>query len=105
MANQVHSIHPPRKRRRRALRRPLLSTEYVNFILSFNYIHYFPAGGFVLLIRKRGEVDMLADLCVEIVGWGNTPTEASFGGGGNDAASVKGKLVNLISSVRTWMGS
>ena len=40
-----------------------------------------------------------------IVGWGNTPTEASFGGGGNDAASVKGKLVNLISSVRTLMRS
>ena len=45
-------------------------------------------------------------MCVcEIVGWGNTPTEASFGGGGNDAASVKGKLVNLISSVRTLMRS
>ena len=40
-----------------------------------------------------------------IVGWGNTPTEPSFGGGGNDAASVKGKLVNLISSVRTLMRS
>lgn len=44
-------------------------------------------------------------MCVYIVGWGNTPTEASFGGGGNDAASVKGKLVNLISSVRTLMRS
>lgn len=44
-------------------------------------------------------------VCVEIVGWGNTPTEASFGGGANDAASVKGKLVNLISSVRTLMRS
>lgn len=38
------------------------------------------------------------------VGWGNTPTEPSFGGS-NDAASVKGKLVNLISSVRTLMRS
>lgn len=37
------------------------------------------------------------------IGWGNTPAEASFGGGRNDAASVKGKLVNLISSVRTLM--
>ena len=40
-----------------------------------------------------------------VVGWGNTPAEASFGGGRNDAASVKGKLVNLISSVRTLMRS
>lgn len=38
------------------------------------------------------------------VGWGNAPTEPSFGGS-NDAASVKGKLVNLISSVRTLMRS
>lgn len=36
------------------------------------------------------------------IGWGNAPTEPSFGGS-NDAASVKGKLVNLISSVRTLM--
>ena len=59
------------------------------------------------MIRKRGEVErwLYADSCVCIVGWGNTPTEASFGGGGNDAASVKGKLVNLISSVRTLMRS
>ncbi len=42
---------------------------------------------------------------IYIVGWGNTPTEPSFGGAGNDAASVKGKLVNLISSVRTLMRS
>lgn len=39
-----------------------------------------------------------------VVGWGNTPIEPSFGGS-NDAASVKGKLVNLISSVRTLMRS
>ncbi len=59
------------------------------------------------MIRKRGEEEkrLYADSCVCIVGWGNTPTEASFGGGGNDAASVKGKLVNLISSVRTLMRS
>ena len=42
---------------------------------------------------------------MEAVGWGNTPTEPSFGGGQGDAASVKGKLVNLISSVRTLMRS
>lgn len=40
-----------------------------------------------------------------LVGWGNTPTEPSFGGARDDAASVKGKLVNLISSVRTLMRS
>ena len=38
------------------------------------------------------------------VGLGNTPNEPSFGAS-NDAASVKGKLVNLISSVRTLMRS
>ena len=38
------------------------------------------------------------------VGWGNTPIEPSFGGS-NDQASVKTKLVNLISSVRTLMRS
>ena len=31
--------------------------------------------------------------------------EPSFGGARDDAASVKGKLVNLISSVRTLMRS
>ena len=40
-----------------------------------------------------------------VVGWGNTPTEPSFGGSRDDAASVKGKIVNLISSVRTLMRS
>lgn len=38
------------------------------------------------------------------VGWGSTPTEPSFGAS-NDQASVKSKLVNLISSVRTLMRS
>ena len=55
------------------------------------------------LVKRRA--DLLTYVSVNIVGWGNTPTEASFGGGGNDAASVKGKLVNLISSVRTLMRS
>ena len=40
----------------------------------------------------------------KLVGWGNTPNEPAFGAS-NDAASVKGKLVNLISSVRTLMRS
>lgn len=40
-----------------------------------------------------------------IVGWGNTPSEPSFGGAGNDAASVKGKMVDFIGSVRTLMRS
>lgn len=42
-----------------------------------------------------------------LVGWGGTPTEPAFGSGGSrdEAASVKGKLVNLISSVRTLMRS
>ena len=58
--------------------------------------------------ERRGEKRRCGWLiCVwkYLVGWGNTPTEASFGGGGNDGASVKGKLVNLISSVRTLMRS
>lgn len=38
------------------------------------------------------------------VGWGNAPTEPSFGGSRDDA-SVKSKIVNLISSVRTLMRS
>ncbi|KAL9130824.1 MAG: hypothetical protein Q9217_001076 [Psora testacea] len=38
------------------------------------------------------------------IGWGNKPIEPSFGGGG-DQTSVKSKLVNLISSVRTLMRS
>ena len=50
-------------------------------------------------------VDLARLLIREVVGWGNTPNEPSFGGGQNDAASVKGKLVNLISSVRTLMRS
>ncbi|KAL8765989.1 MAG: hypothetical protein Q9209_007078 [Squamulea sp. 1 TL-2023] len=37
------------------------------------------------------------------IGWGSTPTEPAFGGARDEAASVKGKLVNLISSVRTLM--
>lgn len=41
----------------------------------------------------------------ETVGWGSTPTEPAFGGSRDEAASVKGKLVNLISSVRTLMRS
>ena len=44
-------------------------------------------------------------IVVMVVGWGNTPNEPSFSGAQNDAASVKGKLVNLISSVRTLMRS
>lgn len=40
-----------------------------------------------------------------LVGWGSTPTEPAFGGSRDEAASVKGKLVNLISSVRTLMRS
>ena len=55
------------------------------------------------MVKRRA--DLLTYVSGAIVGWGNTPTEASFGGGGNDAASVKGKLVNLISSVRTLMRS
>ena len=39
------------------------------------------------------------------VGWGSAPTEPAFGGSRDEAASVKGKLVNLISSVRTLMRS
>ncbi|KAL8979332.1 MAG: hypothetical protein Q9205_005307 [Flavoplaca limonia] len=39
------------------------------------------------------------------IGWGSTPTEPAFGGSRDEAASVKGKLVNLISSVRTLMRS
>ncbi|CAL8575191.1 hypothetical protein XPA_001130 [Xanthoria parietina] len=37
------------------------------------------------------------------IGWGSAPTEPAFGGSRDEAASVKGKLVNLISSVRTLM--
>ncbi|KAK3709278.1 hypothetical protein LTR37_011016 [Vermiconidia calcicola] len=38
------------------------------------------------------------------IGWGNTQNEPAFGGGGmQDNASVKGKLINLINSVRTLM--
>ena len=44
------------------------------------------------------------NLIRKLVGWGNTPNEPAFGAS-NDAASVKGKLVNLISSVRTLMRS
>ncbi len=40
-----------------------------------------------------------------LVGWGNTPIEPAFGGARDDAASVKAKLINLISSVRTLMRS
>ncbi|KAK3714733.1 hypothetical protein LTR37_007713 [Vermiconidia calcicola] len=32
------------------------------------------------------------------VGWGNTQNEPAFGGGMQDNASVKGKLINLINS-------
>lgn len=40
------------------------------------------------------------------VGWGNTPIEPAFGSAGSrDDASVKSKMINLISSVRTLMRS
>jgi hypothetical protein len=40
------------------------------------------------------------------VGWGNAAqNEPSFGGGGQDGASVKAKTINLINSVRTLMRS
>ncbi|KAK5134652.1 hypothetical protein LTR08_006308 [Meristemomyces frigidus] len=38
------------------------------------------------------------------VGWGSsTQNEPAFGGGLQDSASVKSKLINLINSVRTLM--
>ena len=39
-----------------------------------------------------------------LVGWGNVPIEPGFGGSRDDA-SVKAKMINLISSVRTLMRS
>ena len=75
-------------------------------MLLLSHVHdVFEGGGELFLFIGGREEKELANSCVCIVGWGNTPTEASFGGGGNDAASVKGKLVNLISSVRTLMRS
>lgn len=43
---------------------------------------------------------------ISTVGWGNTPIEPAFGSAGSrEDASVKSKLINLISSVRTLMRS
>ncbi|KAF1819518.1 Yos1-domain-containing protein, partial [Dissoconium aciculare CBS 342.82] len=41
------------------------------------------------------------------IGWGSSQQQAepSFGGGGQDNASVKAKMINLINSVRTLMRS
>jgi hypothetical protein len=39
------------------------------------------------------------------VGWSNTVAEPAFGGGSSGDASVKSKLVNLMTSVRTLMRS
>lgn len=49
---------------------------------------------------------MLIQVLQYLVGWSSTPTEVPFGSGSRDeAVSVKGKIVNLISSVRTLMRS
>jgi len=37
------------------------------------------------------------------VGWSNTVSEPAFGSGGGGDASVKSKLINLVTSVRTLM--
>ncbi|KAL9007276.1 MAG: hypothetical protein Q9180_009724, partial [Flavoplaca navasiana] len=53
----------------------------------------------------KNQLRVLTSSGYDIVGWGSTPTEPAFGGSRDEAASVKGKLVNLISSVRTLMRS
>lgn len=41
----------------------------------------------------------------QVVGWSNSVAEPSFGGGNNADTSIKSKLVNLMTSVRTLMRS
>lgn len=48
--------------------------------------------------------ELLADSC-DIVGWSTKTDAAAFGPGGPDPTSVKGRLINLISAVRTLMRS
>jgi hypothetical protein len=43
-------------------------------------------------------------ILTEIVGWSSAVSEPAFGGGGGDA-SVKTKIINLMTSVRTLMRS
>ena len=40
-----------------------------------------------------------------LVGWSNTISDPGFGGGSSNDASVKSKLINLMTSVRTLMRS
>jgi hypothetical protein len=43
---------------------------------------------------------------VNIVGWSNTVAEPAFGGGSTGAdASIKSRIINLMTSVRTLMRS
>lgn len=42
---------------------------------------------------------------IEIVGWSNSVSEPAFGTGSGGDASVKSKLINLMTSVRTLMRS
>lgn len=44
-------------------------------------------------------------LIFEIVGWSNSVSEPAFGTGSGRDASVKSKLINLMTSVRTLMRS
>lgn len=59
---------------------------------------------YVAILLVNAVAILSEDRFLARIGWGNTPIEPAFGSAGSrDDASVKGKLINLISSVRTLM--
>jgi hypothetical protein len=46
-----------------------------------------------------------ADIECDVVGWSNTVSEPAFGASSAGDASIKSKLINLMTSVRTLMRS
>ncbi|KAB8303376.1 hypothetical protein EYC80_004805 [Monilinia laxa] len=57
----------------------------------------------VLLINAVAILSEDRFLAPVSVGWSNSISEPAFGGGNNADTSIKSKLVNLMTSVRTLM--
>ncbi|KAL9629345.1 MAG: hypothetical protein Q9204_005322 [Flavoplaca sp. TL-2023a] len=79
-------------------------------LLRYTSVHFYRPGheqliSTVSILLVNAVAILSEDRFLARIGWGSAPTEPAFGGSRDEAASVKGKLVNLISSVRTLMRS